>query len=67
MYTGGQKFLRTHAHEVGKHLGKWILICDDKIFAADDDLVKIYKKFKAENPGKVPFVIKFPKEEYMAL
>ncbi len=53
--------------EIAKHIGKWIIIYDDKIFAADKDLGKIYKKFESENPGEIPFVMKFPKERNMVL
>ncbi len=64
---GGLGYARTHVREIGKHLGKWIIIHNDKIFAADDDLEKIYKKFKAENPGEIPCIVSFPKEKYVVL
>lgn len=63
----GYDYAMSHPDEIGKHLGKWILIFEGAIVASDIDLIKIYRQFQKDNPKKVPFIMKFPKEPNMLL
>ncbi len=65
--SSGYDYVMTHPKEIGKHLGKWILIYDDKIISVDEDLIKIYRQFEKDYPKKIPFVMKLPKEPNMLL
>ncbi len=60
-------YVMNHPDEIGKHLGKWILLYDGKIVSTGEDLIKIHNEFTKKNPGAVPFVVKFPEHSVMLL
>ena len=49
--------------ETGKHMGKWIIVYNNKIVASNKDLIKIYKEFQKNNPKAVPLVLKIPTQK----
>ncbi len=65
--NSGFDYVLNNPKETGKHLGKWILVFENKIVASDEDLIKIYRQFQKNKPKCVPFVMKISKEPNMLL
>jgi len=53
--------------KLGQYEGKWIVVHDNEILYAGEDLAEIYNKFKEKHPDKNPFVMKISKEPNMLL
>ncbi len=43
-----------------KHIGEWVIICDDKVIAHDKDLCRL--KQDITNCKRTPLITKVPKE-----
>ena len=54
-------------NELGKYVGYWIAIVDNKIVAKEKNARKAYAKAKERYPDKVPFIMKVPTESVMLL
>lgn len=65
--SSGYDYVMSHPKEISEHMGKWMLIYDNKIVSSDKDLIKIFKQFQKDNPKKTPFVMKLPNNPNMLL
>jgi len=54
-------------NELGKYVGYWIAVVDNKIVAKEKNAREAYAKAKALHPDKVPFIMKLPAENVMLL
>jgi hypothetical protein len=57
-----QYFLKAN---IGKYIGQWIAICEDKIISNGKDLKEVVAKAKAASRGKKFLLAKVPSEETM--
>ena len=79
METGlndGERFMKKRADEfncllstpdLGKYVGKWIVIVDNKVVAAGTVGKKVFAEAKRKYPGSKPLLMKVPSETVMLL
>lgn len=53
--------------DLGKYVGKWIAIVDDKIVSVDDSGRVVFKEARKKYPRKTPFITKVPTNATMLL
>jgi hypothetical protein len=53
--------------ELGKYVGYWIAVIDNKVVAKEKDAREAYAKAKELYPDKIPFIMKIPTETVMLL
>lgn len=63
----GYDYVTSAGDELDEHLGKWIIVHNGKLVASDEDLIKIYNRFKKEHPREYPFVMNLAKESEFLL
>lgn len=50
-----------------EYIGKWIVICNNKIVASGDSAKEVYTKAKKTYPFERPFLTKVPEKDTMIL
>ena len=61
------EFIMSLTDKLGKYVGKWIAVVDDKIVAEGDNAREVYEEARRRYPNRELFIMKVPREAVMLL
>lgn len=61
------EYIMSIGNELGKYVGRWIAVVDNRIVAEGDDAKLVFKTAKKAAPNKIPFIMKVPTKKVMVL
>lgn len=53
--------------DLGKYVGRWIAIVDDKVVSTGDAGKEVFREAKERHPGSIPLILKVPSSTVMLL